>query len=129
MSDKPQGDWNPRSDTVLEDQMAAYDEMRQRCPVAHSEYLHWSLLRHDDVMHALNDHQTFSNAASSYLSVPNGMDPPEHTEYMLIIEQYFTPQRMQDFEPMCRSIAVNLVKHLPTGAETELMTVFAQNFA
>jgi cytochrome P450 len=81
MSKKPQPDWDPRSPAVLDDQIAAYDQMRSRCPVAYSDYLHWSLFRHADVMRVLNDHDTFSNAVSSHLSVPNGMDPPEHTRY------------------------------------------------
>ena len=32
-------DWNPRSQAVLDDQIAAYDAMRKRCPVARSDYL------------------------------------------------------------------------------------------
>ena len=98
MSEKPDSnDWNPRSENVLEDQIAAYDDMRHRCPVAHSEYLHWSLFRHADVVRALNDHETFSNVVSSHLSVPNGMDPPQHTGYRRLIEPYFNPQRMAAF--------------------------------
>jgi cytochrome P450 len=129
MSKKPQPDWDPRSPAVLDDQIAAYDQMRSRCPVAYSDYLHWSLFRHADVMRVLNDHDTFSNAVSSHLSVPNGMDPPEHTRYRKIIEPYFGPQRMQAFEPVCREIAVDLAKCLPAGGEIELMGEFAQNFA
>jgi cytochrome P450 len=129
MSKRPQPDWDPRSPAVLDDQVAAYDHMRGRCPVAYSDYLHWSVFRHADVMHVLSDHDTFSNAVSSHLSVPNGMDPPEHTEYRRIIEPYFGPQRMQAFEPVCREIAVNLANGLPAGGEVELMGEFAQNFA
>lgn len=54
-------DWNPRSEAVLEDQQAAYDDMRRRCPVAWSEQLGWSLFRHADVLRVLEDHETFSN--------------------------------------------------------------------
>lgn len=122
-------DWDPRSEAALGDQIAVYDEMRRRCPVAHSEYLHWSLFRHEDVVRVLDDHDTFSNAVSSHLSVPNGMDPPQHTGYRRIIEPYFSPQRMDAFEPVCRDIAVNLVNSLPAGGETELMTAFAQDFS
>ncbi|MEO6352681.1 MAG: cytochrome P450 [Burkholderiaceae bacterium] len=122
-------DWDPRSAAVLEDQITAYDAMRQRCPVARSEYLHWSLFRHADVMQVLNDHQTFSSAASAYLSVPNGMDPPQHTAFRRIIEPYFNPQRMASFEPVCREIAANLVQSLPPSGEIELMATFAQDFA
>jgi cytochrome P450 len=129
MSEKSQPDWDPRSQSVIDDQITAYDHMRGRCPVAYSDYLHWSVFRHADVMRVLNDHDTFSNAVSSHLSVPNGMDPPEHTKYRKIIEPYFGPRRMQVFEPVCREIAVDLAKCLPVGGEIELMSGFAQNFA
>ncbi len=33
--------------------------MRKGCPVAHSNYLWWSLFRHEDVMRVLEDHETF----------------------------------------------------------------------
>lgn len=129
MNEELKPDWDPRSDAVLDDQIAAYDAMRQRCPVAHSDYLHWSLFRHDDVLRVLNDHQTFSSAASTHLSVPNGMDPPQHADYRRIIEPYFSPQRMDTFAPRCRDIAANLVLNLPEDGETELMAALAQDFA
>lgn len=129
MSDKPQPDWDPRSEAVLEDQIAAYDRMRRTCPVAYSDYLNWSVFRHADVMRALDDPATFSSAVPTHLSVPSGMDPPEHTVYRRIIEPYFNPQRMDAFEPACRQVAANLVAGLPAGGEVELMTQFAETFA
>ena len=129
MAEKPNPDWDPRSDTVLKDQIAAYDDMRQRCPVAYSTYLNWSLHKHQDVVRALHDHEIFSNAVSSHLSVPNGMDPPQHTPYRRIIEPYFDASRMQAFEPICRKIAVALVETLPHAGEVEFMSAFAEDFA
>jgi len=38
---------------VLKDQRQAYDRMRERCPVAYSEFLGWSLFRYDDVLRAI----------------------------------------------------------------------------
>ena len=122
-------DWNPRSQDVLDDQITAYDAMRNRCPVAHSEYLWWSLFRHADVVRVLEDHETFSNAASNHLSIPNAMDPPEHTGYRDIIERYFAPQHMTAFEPVGRAIADALVEDLPCGKSVELMGEFARPFA
>ncbi|MBB4519871.1 hypothetical protein GGD68_008687 [Paraburkholderia fungorum] len=129
MDEKPPNDWDPRSEDVMHDQSAAYDDMRHRCPVAHSDYLNLSLFRHDDVMRVLNDPETFSNAVSSYLSVPNGIDPPEHSQYRSIIEPYFSPQRMAVFEPVCREIAASLVNGLSRGDEVEFIARFAQDFA
>ena len=122
MDEKHSYDWDHRTESVLDDQIAGYDEMRQRCPVARSRYQHWSLFRHEDVMRVLDDPQTFSSAVSSYLSIPNGLDAPLHTEYRRLIDPYFTPQRMAAFEPVCRSIAVSLVDSLPMASEVELMT-------
>ncbi len=124
-----QQDWNPKSDAVLRDQRAAYDEMRERCPVAYSDFLGWSLFRHEDIVRVLNDPDTFSNAVSRHLSVPNGMDPPEHTEYRRIIEPYFRRERMEAFEPQCRKIAANLVQSLLERDEVELISEFAHWFA
>ena len=87
--DRPEPDWDPTAGDVLRDQRVAYDGMRERCPVAYSTVMGWSLFRHEDVVRVLHDHTTFSNAVSQHRSVPNGMDPPEHTAYRNIIETYF----------------------------------------
>lgn len=129
MNEALQADWDPHSGTVLRDQLAAYDEMRERCPVAHSDFLGWSLFRHEDLVRVLDDPDVFSSVASTHLSVPNGMDPPEHTEYRRLIERYFGPERMVEFEPQCREIATNLVESLVAREEVELIEEFAQAFA
>ena len=108
-----QDDWDPRSPAVLQDQLAAYDEMRGRCPVAHSEYLGWSLFRHADVLQVVQDHQTFSNAVSTHLNVPDGMDPPEHTVYREMVDRYFTDELVDAFEPECRRVVTELLGRLP----------------
>lgn len=129
MAEKRNPDWDPRSDAVLGDQIAAYDEMRHHCPVAYSSYLNWSLFKHQDVMRALHDHHLFSNAVSAHAAVPNGMDPPQHTLYRNIIEPYFSAQRMQAFEPACRQIAIGLLENLPHAGEVEFMSACAEDFA
>ena len=83
-------DWNPRAEQVLDDPLHAYDRMRKQCPVAYSDYLQWSLFRHQDISQVLHDHNTFSSTVSAHVSVPNSMDPPEHTVYRAIIEPYFS---------------------------------------
>lgn len=128
-NDLPEPDWDPKSGGVLRDQLAAYDKMRERCPVAYSEFLGWSLFRHEDVVRVLNDHDTFSNAVSRHLSVPDGMDPPDHTAYRRVVESYFRPELMQAFEPQFRDIAANLVRSLLERHEVELISEFAHRFA
>lgn len=122
-------DWNPKSQEVLRDQCAAYDQMRQNCPVAYSEMLGWSLFRHQDIVRVLEDHATFSSQVSKHLSVPNGMDPPEHTKFRSLVEPLFRPAAMAAFEPKCRAIASELLKDIAPGSEVEFIAEFAQPFA
>lgn len=111
------------------DQRAIFDERRERCPVAHDEALGWSLYRHHDVLRVLADHETFSNTVSRHLSVPNGMDPPEHTAYRRLIEPYFSASRMAAFEPSCRGIAARRVGAAVDAGSVELMQDVAGAFA
>ncbi|HKB55167.1 MAG TPA: cytochrome P450 [Ramlibacter sp.] len=118
--------WDPRSPAVRADQIKAYDAMRQRCPVAHSESLHWSVLGHAQVMRVLHDPATFSSAASTHRSVPNGMDPPQHTRYRRLIDAYFDALTLAAHEPACRRIAQEMVDALPAAGEVEWMDRFAR---
>lgn len=129
MKEKCEPDWDPRSEDVLRDQVAAYDEMREHCPVAFSEFMQWSVFRHEDVVRVIYDHETFSSAVSQHLSVPSGMDPPEHTVYRKIIEPYFSPQRMDAFEPICRDIVTDLVSAALAYDDVEVMVDVAVPFA
>ncbi|HSN31426.1 MAG TPA: cytochrome P450 [Ideonella sp.] len=122
-------DWDPTSEAVQRDQRAAYDELRERCPVAHSDLLGWSLFRHADVLRALEDPVTFSSVVSAHRAVPNGMDPPEHTEYRRIVEPYFSAERVQAFEPRCRAIAAGLARSLSGRDAVEFVAGFADPFA
>jgi cytochrome P450 len=122
-------DWDPTAASVLENQQAAYDEMRRTCPVAYSTALGWSLFRHADVRAVLEDHETFSNMVSSHRSVPNGLDPPEHTAYRRAIEPYFAPEPLQQFGPICRQIAGDLLEPVRGRELVDYMEVFATPFA
>ncbi|ERT96258.1 hypothetical protein P041_02555 [Brucella sp. 04-5288] len=128
-TERPKQDWDPRSEAVLSDQIGAYDAMRHQCPVAHSDYLGWSLFSYDDVVRVLDDHETFSSVVSAHLSVPSGMDPPQHTAFRQLVERYFEPERIKAFEPICREISKKLVCELPRDAEIDLVTQFAQLYA
>jgi cytochrome P450 len=122
-------EWDPLSSDTRHTQIERYDELRQRCPVAHSEALGWSVFRHSDVLRILEDPETFSNAVSAHPSVPNGMDPPDHTAYRRIIEPYFSAERMEAIEPRCRAIAAQLIERLTPSGEIEVMSQLAEDFS
>lgn len=129
MTNHPTPDWDPRDISVLGDQRRVYDEMRERCPVAYSHFLDWSLFRHQDIVNILADPETYSSA-SKRRAVPNGMDPPEHTLYNRALAPYFQPEQMEALEPGCRRIAVDLLEEILArgGDEVDFIPEFAQPF-
>lgn len=122
-------DWEPRSAEAQADQIATYDAMRARCPVAYSRFGNWTVFGHADNVAILDDPEAYSNAVSHHRSVPNGYDGAEHVAYRAIVDRYYTPERMAAFEPECRRIARELVRALPLGEDVELMGALAEPFA
>lgn len=107
-----------------------WDNRRETCPVHRDERLGWVLTRHADITRVLHDYHTFSNQVSHHLSVPNGMDPPEHTPYRRLIEPYFSPARMADFNPECRRIAAELFRRVvAAGPDVEVQSAIGFPFA
>ncbi len=129
MNKQTTADWDPGSDEVQSNQCEAYDRMRQHCPIAYSEQLGWSVFRHEDLVAILEDHETFSNIASHHRSVPNGMDPPEHTAYRNAIESFFSADRLALFEPVCRAGARALLDNIPVAETVDLIDKFATPYS
>jgi cytochrome P450 len=102
--------------------------MRERCPVAHSEVLGWSVFRHADVTSVTGDPAAFSSATRR-LAIPNGMDPPQHTDYRRALEPYFTSDRLARFEPRSRQIARDLLTSIGDRVEVEAIGDFVDPFA
>ncbi|MGH1977349.1 cytochrome P450 [Rothia sp. L_38] len=123
-------DWNSRSPEVQADQIAAYDSMRTRCPVAHDEFMGYTVFKNEDIRYVLEHPELFSNRVSNrHIAVPNGMDAPEHTAFRAINDKYFTPERMQAFEPQIREVVRQLVRDTPRGETVDIMGEFATRYA
>ncbi len=127
MNEPRRDDWNPRDALILEDQRRAYDEMRERCPVAHSEFLGWSLFRHEDIATVLANPETYSNV-SRFLAIPNGLDPPVHSRYREALAANFNEEQMVRIEPRTHEIAADLLVPLLSGGEAEFIGAFATPF-
>jgi len=128
LSEEQSDDWNPRAPSVLKDQRRAYDDMRERCPVAHSEFMGWSLFRHEDIVTVLADPETYSNV-SRFLAIPNGMDPPDHGRYREALDPNFEEREMARVEPIARDVAAALLVPAVPGSEMEFIETFATPFA
>jgi cytochrome P450 len=127
MTEERHDDWNPLDASILKDQRRAYDEMRERCPVAHSEFMGWSLFCHEDIATVLADPETYSNV-SQFLSIPNGMDPPVHGRYREALDPNFDREQMARIEPRAREIAAILLGPMLFDGEGEFIDAFATPF-
>ena len=130
MSETVQNDWNLRSEEVQQDQVAAYDRMRRTCPVAHDEFMGYSVFKNADVKHVLEHPEIYSNVVSTrHIAVPNGMDAPEHTTFRAVNDKYFTPERLAPFEQVIRDSVRELISTLPRNEEVDVMDGFGQAYA
>ncbi|MCW5590198.1 MAG: cytochrome P450 [Legionellales bacterium] len=128
MDKKQHDDWDPKEPSVLKDQRQAYDEMRGKCPVAHSEFMGWSLFRHQDIVSILEDPKTYSNQ-SQFLAIPNGMDPPVHGQYREVLSPNFAKDQLDKFEPLARKVATDLLISVDAEKEIEFVSTFVTPFA
>jgi cytochrome P450 len=115
---KPIPRWEPLSGPVLADQRGTYDRMRAACPLAESPR-GVTFFRHADVVAAAAAPATFSSAVSAHRQVPNSLDEPEHSAFRAAIEPFFTPERMNAFEPRVREIAQGIIGALPRDASLD----------
>lgn len=128
MSEEQHDDWNPLDASILNDQRRTYDEMRERCPVAYSEFMGWSVFRHEDIAGVLADPETYSNI-SRFLAIPNGMDALVHGRYREALAPNFDRKQMARIEPRLREIAAILLGKMLTGGEMDFIDSFATPFA
>lgn len=129
MSDHtPLQDWNPQDTEVLADKRHAYDEMRERCPVAHSDTMHWSLFRHTDVVAVIDDPDTFINA-SRHRAIPNSMNGLEHAKHREILAPYFSASAIAGIEPTCREIATNTMQAISRPGTADAVANIAEPIA
>lgn len=122
-------DWDPTSPEILHNDMSAYDQVRGKCPVAHSSNESWTVLTHKESLEVLHEPNIYSSAVSRYPSVPNGMDPPEHAPFRKIVDGFYAPKRMQAFEHVARKIVRHLLAQIVPGQPTDIMAAFARPFA
>ena len=89
----------------------------------------WDVVKHRDLIRVLVRHDLFSSAVSAHPAVPNGMDPPRHTAYRRIIDHYFEPTCIGEFEATCRELAGSRWDGLRRGESLEIMEAFARPYA
>ncbi|MGB0618414.1 MAG: cytochrome P450 [Myxococcota bacterium] len=125
-------DLDPIAQATADDPHPVYSVLREEHPVHYvADRDLWVLSRHEDVLAAIKDPESFSSADGV---VPSGfkpeqptliaLDPPDHTQMRKAVMRAFTPRRMDAMAERVRGFAEDLFGALEKNA-TEDTTVDA----
>lgn len=128
--------FDPIDQARLQDPYPLYRELRERCPVAHSD-AHmggfWVLSRYEDVRRVALDAETFASGPGIAIPplgnplpmIPLEVDPPDHEPLRRLVSPAFAPARMRPVEASARSCARQLVDAFAARGECDLVTELA----
>ncbi|MEK6244839.1 MAG: cytochrome P450 [Pseudomonadota bacterium] len=122
----------------VEDPFPIWDDLRSRCPVAHSTRYEdgaYFPSRYDDVREIAYDSEHFSSRRVIVRekkipvvpSPPITSDPPEHTPARKVLLPAFTPQAIAKLEPQTRSVCRELLERIGDAKTCDGATDYAQH--
>jgi cytochrome P450 len=106
-----------------------YREMRESCPVAHSEEFggFYALSRYKDVYDASHKPKVFSSFpvtippfGNPTPMIPIEMDPPIHAKYRTLVGAQFSPSSVDKVEPFIRAMVTEILDGLVGRTEADL---------
>ena len=112
-------DWDHLGRQYHEEAIDVWEELRSRCPVAHTQRFGgaWLPVNYSDVFAVAHDTVTFSSQNATVVDVPPEnpivlppitLDPPEQTSYRRLMLPLFTPSAVAryvpDVEALCHSL-------------------------
>jgi cytochrome P450 len=97
---------------------------------------HWIATRAALIKEVLKDFTRFSNRKTLIPvalmehsdGIPTHNDPPEHTAYRKILNQYFSPSKVKALEPKIREVCVELIDTFVKDGHCELTSQFSKIF-
>ena len=119
--------YDPLSPDSLADPMAATAPLREGCPVHHFDGFEppfYTLARHEDVLDALKDVETFSSryGQGPHFTEERGMksDPPTHTFFRRLVSKAFTARAVREMEGRIEAIVDELLDAFADRGEGDL---------
>lgn len=131
-------DFDPFDPEFTADPYPMWEELRERCPVAHSDRYNGMtvLSKHDDITEAAHDTETFSSGRIVLNDIPPdkpglvlppiNLDPPEHTPQRRILLPFFSPNAVAAWEEPIREICRDLLDGLKGRTEIDGASEYAQ---
>ena len=137
-------DFDHTDPTWVHDPYPIYEDLRERCPVAHSDRYGgaWLPVRHDDVAAIANDHDHFTSRtvvvvesrptdeappAPIGVAPPITSDPPFHQLARRLLLPAFSPRSVAALEEFTRSLCNRLLDEAGDVARLDGSTDYAQH--
>ncbi|MCW2691080.1 MAG: cytochrome [Mycobacterium sp.] len=133
-------EFNPYSDVFFDNPYETYRWMRDEAPVYYSDrWDFYALTRHQDVVAAHRDWETFSSAYGVTLDALSLkqrfnanmliiMDPPEHERMRKLVRQVFTKAAIANLEPLVVEVVTSYLDALSGKDDFDLVADFAALF-
>src|SRR6202044_3053908 len=133
-------EFDPYSDSFFDDPYETYRWMRDEAPVYYSErWDFYALTRHEDVVAAHRDWETFSSSYGVPLDALSMrhqfdtnmliiMDPPEHERLRKLVRQVFTKAAIANLEPLVVQVVTEYVETLKDRQNFDVVADFAALF-
>jgi hypothetical protein len=131
-------DFDHRDPRWVENPFPIWDELRGRCPVAHSARFEdgaYFASRYDDVREIAYDSAHFSSRrvivrerkVPTQPAPPITSDPPEHTPARKLLLPAFSPQAVARLEPRARSLCRELLDAIGSAKTCDAAVDYAQH--
>jgi cytochrome P450 len=131
-------DFDHRDPRWVEDPFPIWEDLRKRCPVAHSKRFEdgaYFASRYADVREIAYDSEHFSSRrvilrerkAPLQPSPPITSDPPEHTPARKVLLPPFTPQAIAKLEPHARALCRDLLAKIGRAKSCDAAVDYAQH--
>ena len=144
---RPVTDWKTDFDVLdpsyVNDPFSIWDDLRQSCPVAHTDRRGptWLPTRYQDVVDLAHDIEHFSSLDPAVIPVvgeepeepvlpyglpPISADPPLHTSTRRLLLPWFSHRRVESYEPMTRALCGRLVEGFLADGRADAAADYAQ---
>jgi cytochrome P450 len=145
MNRPPVSDWATDFDhldpTFVADPHAIYRQLREECPIAHTDRYHgvWIPTRYDDLATIAHDHQHFSSRTIlitdraesptelGFHAPPITEDPPYHTDIRRLLLPVFSPAVVAEYEPITRALANELIDSFVDAGACDAAIAYSQH--
>ena len=145
MNRPPVTDWATDFDHLdsefVKDPHTIYSQLRDECPVAHTDRYHgvWIPTRYEDLAAIAHDHQRFSSRTIlvtdraesptdlGFHAPPITEDPPYHTDIRRLLLPVFSPAVVAAYEPITETMANDLIDGFIERGECDAAADYAQH--